>query len=1002
MRYRLGLDLGTNSIGWTVLEIVNDDKNLDRFKFIDMGVRIFSDGREPAKGGRVGDSLAVSRRVARGMRRNRDHGKNRMAYMMSNLVHLGLMPSDRKERKKLENLNPYQLRAEAVERPLKSYELGRALFHLGLRRGFKSNRKESTKENDHSVRKQQINELKIALGDQTLGQFQWNRLQQGLSVRFRENSEWFPDRSMYADEFDAIHKFQFHHHSLADEDWKRLRDNSVLFQHPLRPVERGSCTLYPEYPRAHRDTPIAQWFRVYQDISHLRWIDVKQNDHPLDKEQRDAIIEKLLTQKSGITWGAIRKLKDANGALLFNRNCRFNFESDKCKKLQPHKISIWMNNDEALAPLWGQLDDRTLDDIFEELHGSLDDEKLVAALVRKHKITPEQAEAFIALPIGSVTQNLSRQAMEDLVPIMMDQGLEYYDAVAQLTDADGNPLHHSQIDDFEKRASLPYYGELLSRSVLGGDSGVDPTVNPEGHFGRIANPTVHVALNQLRVVVNTLIKRFEVPPEEVHVELSRDLKLGPKQRSEINREIAKNTNRNERLRREWEKHSRGRTATARDLKKLKLWEELDLNEMTRCCVFTGKNIAAHQLLNGEVEIEHILPFSRTLDDTNANLTLAFKNANLSKGNKTPFEAFGNNRQQGYDWDEILDRASRLPKSKQWRFSEKAMERWEGENDFIARQLTDNAFIAKAARKYLSCLTEQVVPAPGKLTAMIRGKWKLNLGEGQRKSRDDHRHHAIDSFVVALSDRSLLNKISKMSARGVDSKLHMHIPELPDHLKSGLQSKFHNLIISYKQDHGVQGQYFKDTAYGVLSSPRVDGFNLAVKKPLISLSPTEMDAISSEKTKQKIHNYLEKRGWFDLSKEQQGKTLSDHLTMFGRENNIRRVRILLKNQSAIKIKSFPSKAYAPGSFVCCDIWVIPKGKPGAWQKGKYTWQGEFWNYAECAHGLPDKNVKKPHPAAQFKMRLFKDDMVSFLDGNAEQIMRVAGFSTTNNKLDLKPY
>ncbi|WP_417832789.1 type II CRISPR RNA-guided endonuclease Cas9 [Terasakiella sp.] len=325
MGYRLGLDLGTNSIGWTVLTVDPVKEGLERFSLLDMGVRIFPDSREPAKGGRVGDSLAVARREGRGMRRNRDRGKNRMAYMMRYLVDLGLMPSDKEERHELENLNPYQLRAEGLERPLSPFELGRALFQLGLRRGFKSNRKESNEAKEETARAQQINTLREALGNKTLGQFLWQRLQAGESVRFKEGTDWFPDRAMYAEEFNVLKDRQLPHHQLSEEEWDRLRDNCILFQHPLRPVERGRCTLRPEYRRAHRDTPIAQWFRIYQDVGNLRWIDEELQSHPLTPEQRDAIVQTLLTQKT-VTWGGIRKLKDADGKPLFHRDYRFNLE----------------------------------------------------------------------------------------------------------------------------------------------------------------------------------------------------------------------------------------------------------------------------------------------------------------------------------------------------------------------------------------------------------------------------------------------------------------------------------------------------------------------------------------------------------------------------------------------------------------------------------------------------------------------------------------------------
>ncbi len=1002
MGYRLGLDLGTNSIGWTALKLDSAKEGLEGFSLLDMGVRIFPDSREPAKGGRVGDSLAVARRMGRGMRRNRDRGKNRMIYMMRYLIDLGLMPADSEERHGLERLNPYQLRAEGLDRPLSPYELGRALFHLGLRRGFKSNRKESTEAKENTQRSQQINALRTALGNKTLGQFLWEQLQAGKPVRFKEATEWFPERAMYAEEFNALKDVQTQHHSLSEEEWERLRDNCILFQHPLRPVERGRCTLRPEFRRAHRDTPIAQWFRIYQDVGNLRVIDDCLQSHPLTRAQRAKIIQTLLTQKT-ITWGGIRKLKGADGQLLFQRDLRFNLESEQRKNLDGHKIALWMKADERLQGLWETISQQALDDIFEDLHGTLEDDKLIPHLIRKHKITQDQAEAFAALPIGSLTVHLSRQAMEELLPIMRDQGLEYYDAVTQLCDEEGNPLHHSALSNVEKREKLPYYGEILTQSVMGEDASKDHDKDPEGYFGRIANPTVHVALNQLRVLINCLIERFGEVPTEIHVELSRDLKLGPKQRNEINKEIAKNTKRNEKLAKLWHEISNGREANARDLKKVKLWEELSTDIMARRCVFTGKNIAGHHLVNGEVEIEHILPFSRTLDDTMANLTLAFKGANRVKGNNCPFEAFGDNRHPDFDWEGILDRASRLPKNKRWRFAADAMEKWEGENDFIARQMTDNAYIARSARKYLNCLTDHVVPAPGRLTAMLRGKWHLNLGEDGRKNRDDHRHHAIDSFVVALSDRSVLQRVSRLSARGADDRIHLEIPELPDQLRQDFNKKLKDILISYKQDHGIQGRYFNETSYGVLpESQRKDGFNLVTRKPIAALSPKELDAIRDPLIQANIKEYLYELGWYGLSKTDQAKKLPEYLSAFGQKYNIHRLRILVKNQSAIAIQSAPYKAYAPDSYVCCDIWALPKGKKGKWKQGEETWQGVFWNYADCAKfspDLPDKNAQKPHPAARFVMRLFKKDMVSFYEDGIEQVMRITDLNASSKRLGL---
>ena len=133
-RFRLGIDMGTNSIGWAA---VNIDNRGEPYGVLDMGVRIFPDGRDEQSK----TSNTVERRVARGQRRRRDRYLDRRDHLMRKLIKYGLMPADSNARKTLEQLDPYALRAAALDRPLEPHELGRALFHLDQRRGFKSNRK---------------------------------------------------------------------------------------------------------------------------------------------------------------------------------------------------------------------------------------------------------------------------------------------------------------------------------------------------------------------------------------------------------------------------------------------------------------------------------------------------------------------------------------------------------------------------------------------------------------------------------------------------------------------------------------------------------------------------------------------------------------------------------------------------------------------------------------------------------------------------------------------
>ena len=139
MKWRLGLDLGTNSIGWSVYTL-NADNVPETLE--DMGVRIFSDGRNP----KSKEPLALERRMARGQRRIIHRRKQRRRMVFRLLQKEGLFPLTREEAQPLKMMNPYELRIKALDEKLEPFELGRVLFHLSVRRGFKSNRKDGSRE----------------------------------------------------------------------------------------------------------------------------------------------------------------------------------------------------------------------------------------------------------------------------------------------------------------------------------------------------------------------------------------------------------------------------------------------------------------------------------------------------------------------------------------------------------------------------------------------------------------------------------------------------------------------------------------------------------------------------------------------------------------------------------------------------------------------------------------------------------------------------------------
>lgn len=258
MRYRLALDLGSTSLGWAMIRLDANDRPCAVIK---AGVRIFSDGRNP----KDGTSLAVTRRNARAMRRRRDRLLKRKARMMQALIKHGFFPFDEKERKALESLNPYELRANGLDKQLTPYEFGRAIFHINQRRGFKSNRKTDKKENDSSILKASINRLKNVLEtheSRTVGEWLYKRMSTGNTVRarYRENKvlkddgkprieksyDLYIDRAMVEAEFDTIWDKQSEFNPiLFNEIAKKKLKDILLYQRKLKPVDPGRCTFLP-------------------------------------------------------------------------------------------------------------------------------------------------------------------------------------------------------------------------------------------------------------------------------------------------------------------------------------------------------------------------------------------------------------------------------------------------------------------------------------------------------------------------------------------------------------------------------------------------------------------------------------------------------------------------------------------------------------------------------------------------------------------------------------
>lgn len=827
-RYRLALDLGSNSLGWAVFRLSPENNPI---AVVLSGVRIFSDGRNP----KDGSSLAVTRRMARAMRRRRDRMLKRKSKLITALVRHGFFPEDIDERKSLEVLDPYRMRAEGLDRALDPYEFGRALFHLNQRRGFKSNRKTDKGENDSSVMKSAIAGVRSELmqgGFRTVGEWLHRRNQQGEKVRARFNArrtiteegktkieksyDLYIDRAMVEAEFDGLWARQAESNPAIFHEQARLELRDILlFQRRLRPVDPGRCTFYPDEKRAPLALPSVQRFRLYQEVNHLRWLDGGLQEKSLTLAQRDALVLALETSAKK-TFHQLRSIAGLGSSATFS------IEDLKRQEFKGNTTSTNLSKKQHFGARWTQFDELLQDEIVMRLLTEENESTLISWLQAQTGVDEGQAEtiANVALPEGY--GSLSLKAIRQIVPALREEVCTYDKAVK----AAGFD-HHSHLGPRatgEILPELPYYGTVLMRHVGFGTGDLeDPE---ERRLGRIANPTVHIGLNQVRIVVNELIRRYG-HPSQVVIELARELKQTWEQKRDTEREQAANQKRNERYRQEIAAVlGISEERVKRDqIEKRILWEELSFDPAERRCPYSGVQISLEMLFSAQVEVEHILPFAQTLDNSLNNKTVSLRQANRLKGNQTPWNAFGREEVAGFNYYDMLKRAQAMPLRKRYRFAQDGMERWlKNDKGFLDRALNDTRYLSRVAKEYLEWVCVQDIwVVPGQLTAMLRRLYGLNssdiLGWQGEKNRADHRHHAIDACVIGVTDRRLLQMVSTTIARAREQMRERLLNDAPppwpsyrDHVKRAVS----RIWVSHKPDHSYEKSMHKDTAYGLLS------------------------------------------------------------------------------------------------------------------------------------------------------------------------------------------
>lgn len=826
MKKILGLDLGVSSIGWALVD--EEDKQI-----LGMGSRIIplttDDKDEFTKGN------AISKNQKRTLKRTQRKGYDRYQLRRQNLIAVlkqnNMMPDV--DLIKLPKLDLWKVRSSAVTEKLLLQEIGRVLLHLNQKRGYKSSRSEANldkKDTEYVVEVKSRYE-KLKESGQTIAQKFYMELSKNEYYRIKE--QVFP-REAYVEEFDSIMKNQQKHYpeTLTDELITKIRNEIIYYQRKLKSQKglvsvcefegfwtklqsNGKEKEFFVGPKiAPKSSPFFQVCKVWETINNISLkrktgesIEIPQDKklelfEYMDNHEKLAYAEllKILGLKKDEVYGnkQLANGLQGNKTKVEIMNCFENAEDHK--NLFGFEITVKEYDEETFLVDKGtgeivgskkkkqikpEIETQPFYKLWHTVYSIQDKNECTNVLIKKFGITEETATKLSSLDFTKHGfGNKSHRAMRKIFPYLMEGDI-YSDACSYAG------YNHS--------ASLTKQ-ENYERKLQDKLKPIDKN--------SLRQPVVEKILNQMVNVVNAVIDKYG-KPEEIRIELARELKQSKDERNET----YKSMNERERENKEIEKSlaEYGLRSTRNNIIKWRLYHEISNEEKKQnaICIYCGEPITlTSAILGEEVEVEHIIPRSKLFDDSQSNKTLAHRKCNANKKDQTAFD-FMHTKSEN-EFNDYIERINTLYKNRiigKTKRDKLLMPSEKIPKDFIDRQLRETQYISRKAREILQSICYNVWATSGNVTAQLRHIWgwdealvnlqlpkyrELGLtetieinqnGSTYRKEiikgwtkRDDHRHHAIDALTIACTKQGFIQRFNRLNSSKVRNEMMREIEE----------------------------------------------------------------------------------------------------------------------------------------------------------------------------------------------------------------------------------
>ena len=768
-KYSLGLDIGTSSVGWAVLD-------LDKERIHDLGVRIFERPEDPQNG----DSLAKPRRDARSARRRLKRRRQRLNHLKQFFVDQNILTKDQVEevlnyKSDFNKLDVYALRAKALTEELSPEELLKVLYQITKRRGFKSNRKvveESDKEGGRVISALKTNEKFLADNNYTTVGEALNRDKKFASHKRNKRDDYTNSfaRDDFLHELEAIIKTQ-RNYALKNvpepaineliygiDDGQVTNVSAIMYQRPFMTKELiekmvGKCTFEDSEKRAPKASYSFEVFRLASDLSHLVFI-------PRDASKRQAKRENLEISLSPEQIKQVIELAKSQKSLTYKKvRSTAGISEDYVPKdvRGKKKDGDEFGEENAFGGLKAYNDIRSALKDLPEDWAKIDNESALNQIA--YILTTQKADEGI-------------RAELDVLPLS-DKAKE---AIVKIKPTNFKAFGHLSIKALQK--ITPHILDGMTYDKACEVAGYD-FKKQSASLEQITNPVVKRAIAQTLKVVRAIERKYD-KPYFIKVETARDLAKNFKDRKAIENENKENQTRNQSIIQTLNENGIV-TPTGQQIIKVKLYRE-----QNGVCLYSGKAIDFETMLcdDNAYQVDHIVPFSRSNNDGITNKVLVLTEENQKKGNQTPFEYFGADEKR---WKEFAARVESTYKTRDIKTADKATNainyKYNGyamkkkqnlllqeyKNDsWNVRALNDTRYITRFIQNYLRQMVDfaegeekqRVIAPNGTTTAYLRKRWGL-----AKDRAEDVLHHAKDAAVVAAIDNSIVRQANLFAKRG---------------------------------------------------------------------------------------------------------------------------------------------------------------------------------------------------------------------------------------------